>query len=145
MSRNGVREGCLTVTYTQMAKAAPNQSTPVSIPTSSTIQARTQEVFHVKPCLWQIKVAEAILQGDKDVLCIAGTGMGKLLTFWIPLLFWSDGIQIVVTPLNLLGKQNIEGLAKANISVISISSETVTPANFHVSIPLCVSPRYSYL
>ncbi|KIK91642.1 hypothetical protein PAXRUDRAFT_149057, partial [Paxillus rubicundulus Ve08.2h10] len=67
------------------------------------------------PCLWQLKVAEAFLKGDKDVLCTAGTGMGKTLGLWIPLLFQPDGIQIVVTLLNLLGKQNVTSLAKAGI------------------------------
>ncbi|KIK82260.1 hypothetical protein PAXRUDRAFT_75572, partial [Paxillus rubicundulus Ve08.2h10] len=76
------------------------------------------------PCLWQLKVAKALLKGDKDVLCTAGTGMGKTLGFWMPLLFRPDGIQMVVTPLNLLGKQNATSLAKAGIRAITISSET---------------------
>ncbi|KAI6096545.1 hypothetical protein EV401DRAFT_1880137, partial [Pisolithus croceorrhizus] len=50
----------------------------------------TQQFFGVWPCLWQLKVAETILKGAKDVICIAGTGMGKMLTFWMPLLFWPD-------------------------------------------------------
>ncbi|KIJ21128.1 hypothetical protein PAXINDRAFT_66325, partial [Paxillus involutus ATCC 200175] len=33
------------------------------------------------PCLWQLKVAEVLLKGDKDILCTAGTGMGKTLGF----------------------------------------------------------------
>ncbi|KAI6103602.1 hypothetical protein F5141DRAFT_1217225 [Pisolithus sp. B1] len=48
----------------------------------------------------------------------------------MPLLFRPSGIQIVVTPLNLLGKQNVASLDKAGIHAISISLETVTPANF---------------
>ncbi|KAG0701802.1 hypothetical protein DFH29DRAFT_757003, partial [Suillus ampliporus] len=67
------------------------------------------------PCLWQLKVARALLQGNHDVLCIAGTGVGKTLGFWIPLLFCVNSIQLVVTPLNLLGKQNATSLAKAGI------------------------------
>ncbi|KIK92605.1 hypothetical protein PAXRUDRAFT_146948, partial [Paxillus rubicundulus Ve08.2h10] len=64
----------------------------------------TQEVFGVQPCLWQLQVTEALLNGDKDVLCTVGTGMGKPLGFWIHLLFQPDAIQIVVMPLSLLGK-----------------------------------------
>ncbi|KAG1902957.1 uncharacterized protein F5891DRAFT_893135, partial [Suillus fuscotomentosus] len=75
--------------------------------------------------LWQLKVAEALLKGDHDVLCTAGTGMGKTLGFWIALLF-CQGIQIVITPLNMLGKQNAASLARAGIRAISISSETAT-------------------
>ncbi|KIK79867.1 hypothetical protein PAXRUDRAFT_160112, partial [Paxillus rubicundulus Ve08.2h10] len=90
--------------------------------------------FGIKPCLWQVKVAQALLKGDKDVLCTAGTGMGKTLGFWIPLLFRLESIQIVVTPLNMLGRQNASALAKAGIKAIAISSETATPTNFTVSL-----------
>ncbi|KAI6004190.1 P-loop containing nucleoside triphosphate hydrolase protein [Pisolithus albus] len=106
----------------------PNQ--PRALPTLSNFQTRTQHVFGVLPCLWQVKVAEEILKGEHDIICIAGTGMGKTLTFWMPLLFRPGAIQIVVTPLNLLGKQNVASLDKAGIRAISISSETATPANF---------------
>lgn len=41
-------------------------------------------------------------------------------------MFRSDGIQIIVTPLNLLGQQNVESLAKAGIRAIAISAETAT-------------------
>ena len=79
---------------------------PNLLPSLSQILDQTQEVFGMRPCLWQIKVVEAILKCNGDVVSIAGTGMGKTLTFWMPLLFWPPGsIQIVVTPLNILGKQ----------------------------------------
>ncbi|KIJ58560.1 hypothetical protein HYDPIDRAFT_178049 [Hydnomerulius pinastri MD-312] len=117
-----------------MAASTPNQesSRPNSgpIPTLNEIRERTQQVFGVRPCLWQLKVAEALLKGDKDVLCTVGTGMGKTLGFWMPLLFRPGGIQIVVTPLNMLGRQNASSLAKAGIRAIAINSETATPANF---------------
>ncbi|KIK18683.1 hypothetical protein PISMIDRAFT_45364, partial [Pisolithus microcarpus 441] len=102
------------------------------LPTLSNIRVQTQQFFHVRPCLWQLQVAEVILKGEKDVICIVGTGMGKTLTFWMPLLFRPDGIQIVITPLNLLGKQNVAYLMKASIQAILISGETANPANFHV-------------
>lgn len=82
-----------------------------------------------------MKVVDAMLRGN-DILCIARTGMGKTLTFWMPLLFRPDGVQIVVTPLNRLGKQNVAVLEKAHILAISINAATATPANFHVSTPL---------
>ncbi|KAI6115259.1 P-loop containing nucleoside triphosphate hydrolase protein, partial [Pisolithus croceorrhizus] len=99
-------------------------------PSLSNLQTQTQQVFGVRPCLWQMRVAEEILRGEKDIICMAGTGMGKTLTFWMPLLFRPGDIQIVVTPLNLLGKQNVTSLVKAGIEAISISSETATPPNF---------------
>ncbi|KIK98244.1 hypothetical protein PAXRUDRAFT_803920, partial [Paxillus rubicundulus Ve08.2h10] len=48
-----------------------------------------------------------------DLHC--GDWNGKTLTFWMPLLFRPDGVQIVVMPLNLLGKQNVASLGKAGI------------------------------
>ena len=98
---------------------------------------RTREevskVFGVEPCLWQVKVSLAVLRGDKHVLSISRTGSGKTLTFWIPVLLTNDGIQIVVIPLNLLGKQNVEQLVRVGISAIVLTSETATPSNFAVS------------
>ena len=107
---------------------------PSPCPTLATIRQQAQQTFTVRPCLWQLKVSQALLKGDKDVICTAGTGMGKTLCFWLPLLFRPNGLQIVVTPLNLLGKQNVASLAKAGISAIAINSETATLANFSVSV-----------
>ncbi|KAG2339201.1 hypothetical protein BDR05DRAFT_834674, partial [Suillus weaverae] len=51
------------------------------------------------PCLWQIKITQAFIKTNHDIACIAGTSMGKTMTFWMPLLF-KPGLQIIVTPLN---------------------------------------------
>ncbi|KAJ7214689.1 P-loop containing nucleoside triphosphate hydrolase protein [Mycena rebaudengoi] len=96
----------------------------------STIRDKVEAVFGYRPCLWQLKVVRAILKRDKDVASIAATGSGKTLTFWMPLLFIENGIQIVITPLNILGKQNVESLAKVGISAICITAETATEENF---------------
>ncbi len=104
------------------------------IPTLSStyIRDQTEKSFGKRPCLWQIKVTEEILKG-KDVVSIAGTGMGKTLTFWMPILFRPQGhLQIVVTPLNILGKQNVEILAKAGLRGIFIGADTATSENFQV-------------
>ena len=104
------------------------------LPSISQIRDHTQEVFGVRACLWQIQVVEAILKRNRDVVSIAGTGMGKTLTFWMPLLFRPPGsIQIVVTPLNILGKQNIEKLWKAGFKGVFISADTATAENFRVN------------
>ncbi|OCH92647.1 P-loop containing nucleoside triphosphate hydrolase protein, partial [Obba rivulosa] len=86
------------------------------IPSLDEIRQKTQRAFGRLPCLWQAKVTRDILKGDKDVICVAPTGLGKTLTFWMPLLFRPDGIQIVVTPLNILGTQNQTELAAQGIS-----------------------------
>ncbi|KAJ7165024.1 P-loop containing nucleoside triphosphate hydrolase protein [Mycena filopes] len=82
------------------------------------------------PCLWQIKVVEAILKRDGDVVCISATGSGKTLTFWLPLLFRPKGIQLVISPLNILGQQNVAQLAAMKINGITITAETATYKNF---------------
>ncbi|KAJ7908543.1 P-loop containing nucleoside triphosphate hydrolase protein [Mycena leptocephala] len=101
-------------------------------PQYSTEQIRARAVEHLgyQPCLWQIKVVEAILRRDGDVVCISATGSGKTLTFWLPLLFKADGIQLVISPLNILGDQNVVQLGEMGIKGISIPSETATYQNF---------------
>jgi superfamily II DNA helicase RecQ len=68
-------------------------------------------------------VVEALLQDNKDVISIAATGSGKTLTFWMPLLFRLDGIQIIITPLNILGKQNVTSLTALGICSITLSAK----------------------
>lgn len=96
---------------------------------------RAQEVFgmDVRPCLWQIKVALATLKGEKHVLSVARTGSGKTLTFWLPLVLCDDGIIIVVLPLNILAKQNLDQLSRVGINAVVITGETATPESFEVS------------
>ncbi|KIK90838.1 hypothetical protein PAXRUDRAFT_151045, partial [Paxillus rubicundulus Ve08.2h10] len=113
----------------------PNQAcTDASHPTLTEIQQHTLEKFGVWPCLWQLKVVEALSKGDKDIVCTASTGMSKTLSFWLPLLFCPEYIQIVVTPLNMLGKQNAASLVRAGIQAIAINSETSTLSSFTLSI-----------
>jgi superfamily II DNA helicase RecQ len=85
------------------------------------------------------------LKGDKDIASIARTGMGKTLTFWMPLLFRPPGsVQIIVTPLNILGKQNVSALAKAGFKAVFISADTATAENFHVSFVVLMHKRRTY-
>jgi hypothetical protein len=106
------------------------------IPCLQEIRQRTLDILRYRPCLWQIRVVEALLQQDKDVISIAATGSGKTLTFWMPLLFRLDGIQIIITPLNILGKQNVNSLTALGISSIALSAENATIQNFKVRL-LC--------
>ncbi|KAI1784996.1 P-loop containing nucleoside triphosphate hydrolase protein [Ganoderma leucocontextum] len=99
------------------------------VPSVAQITAKTLAVLGRCPCLWQCQVAQAQLRGDKDIVCISGTGSGKTLTFWIPLLFRPEGIQVVITPLNLLGSQNTADLEKVGIRGIALSGKTATRQN----------------
>ena len=68
------------------------------------VQSQVEAVFGFRPCLWQIRVVHAILNGN-NVINIAPTGSGKSMTYWMPLLYIKHGISVVVTPLKLLGGQ----------------------------------------
>ena len=108
-------------------------------PTLTQVFVQTEEVFGHQPCLWQQKVTQAFLS-CQDVIWIAGTGKGKTLTFWMPLLFSGTSIQIIITPLNLLGEQNVRALEKAGIQAISIQAETAMGLNFQVC-HMCLYPN----
>ncbi|KAH6908606.1 hypothetical protein BKA70DRAFT_1481875 [Coprinopsis sp. MPI-PUGE-AT-0042] len=96
-------------------------------------------LFH-NPNFKQI-FAQNIDEG-KDVVVGIRTGAGKTLSFWLPLTMALDekekNIMIVVTPLNLLGKQNEAELKKAGISAIAVSKQTAN-ANTTES-PLSAEP-----
>lgn len=97
-------------------------------------QARevASKVFSIEPCLWQVKVALATLRGGKHVLSVSRTGSGKTMTFWIPILLSVDGIIIIIVPLNLLGKQNVDQLSRVGISATVITGDNATPSHFAV-------------
>jgi superfamily II DNA helicase RecQ len=117
------------------------------LPSFDEIRRRTQAVLGYRPCLWQIHIVEAILKRDKDIISIAATGSGKTLTFWMPLLFKNEGIQIIVTPLNILGKQNIDSLTACGIRGVTVTAENATKYTFKVRLTRrcntsLYSPRY---
>jgi hypothetical protein len=87
------------------------------------VQIWVEQVFGFRPCLWQICIVSAILDGNdvitildgNDVITIAPTGSGKSLTYWMPPLFIKYGITVVVTPLKLLRGQFLKMLQDKNI------------------------------
>ena len=100
--------------------------------TDSQIRQKTLEVLGRRPCDWQIRAVRAGLE-DKDIIMVSPTGSGKTLTFWIPLLF-KMGIMIVVSPLIILGEENVKELESMRINAIGISAETATSENFRVRL-----------
>jgi len=44
------------------------------------VQREVEERTGTRPCIWQIKVVRKVLEGG-DVITIAGTDSGKLLTY----------------------------------------------------------------
>ena len=111
----------------------PQETTrPRRAPSHDQIRQKTLEQFGFVPCLWQIRVVEAILKHDHDVVSTAATGSGKTLTFWMPLLFHEGGIQIVISPLNLLGKQNVDDLTTKYINAIAVTAKNADSRTFQV-------------
>jgi superfamily II DNA helicase RecQ len=66
-----------------------------------------EAMFGYRACTCQLKSSRLQLQ-KKNVFAFAPTGAAKTLTFWIPLIFNDNGIQILVTPLNILRDKNAQ-------------------------------------
>ncbi|EPQ54869.1 P-loop containing nucleoside triphosphate hydrolase protein [Gloeophyllum trabeum ATCC 11539] len=98
------------------------------------IRDLTEQKFRKRACLFQVKVAQAIRERRKDVVAVAATGFGKTLAFWTPLLMaMADGEDrciIVVSPLNLLGRQNVQLLEDAGLKGVAIEAKTATAKTF---------------
>jgi len=80
------------------------------------------------------------LYAGKDVIGCAPTGAGKTLSFWIPLLMaleeGHEAMTIIVTPLNLLGKQNQGLLEKAGLSALAVSMRNANRETWKVGVYL---------
>ena len=94
------------------------------------------------PCLWQIRIAFMILKGKTDVICVARTGAGKSLTFYLPLLVRVSGIIIVVVPLNALASEMVATLATMGIAAIALTASTSSSRNYKVSFRSILPPFY---
>ncbi|KAI9065739.1 hypothetical protein FKP32DRAFT_1674487 [Trametes sanguinea] len=90
--------------------------------------------FGKRACLFQIRIARALREQQKDVVAVAAMGAGKTLSFWIALLMaLEDGegkMVIVVTPLNLLGKQNADVLTAAGMSAVAVDAQNSNGKTF---------------
>ncbi|PCH39772.1 nucleoside triphosphate hydrolase protein [Wolfiporia cocos MD-104 SS10] len=87
-------------------------------------------------CLFQIHVALELYKKRNDVVAVAATGFSKTLSFWIPLLMALDDGKdifiIIVTPLNLLGKQNVNMLRSASIPSIAVNATNANSETFRL-------------
>ncbi|KLO08669.1 hypothetical protein SCHPADRAFT_835025 [Schizopora paradoxa] len=71
-------------------------ASPSTVPTLAQIRDATEAEIGKRPCLLQMKVCQAFLRGDKNIICTAATGFGKTLTFFMPLLFSSYSTIIII-------------------------------------------------
>ncbi|KIJ42608.1 hypothetical protein M422DRAFT_229182 [Sphaerobolus stellatus SS14] len=101
-----------------------------SLPTYTEIRDVTHASFGIRPCISQIQAAAAQLEKKSGVVYISGTGSGKTLTFWMPMLFEEESITIHVTSLNILGAQTAEKLNALNIPAINLTAANASPAAF---------------
>ena len=101
-----------------------------------TLRTLCEETLGSSPCLWQIRVAFMILKGETDVICVARTGAGKSLTFYLPLLVRNSSIIIVVVPLNALASEMASTLTSRGLAAIAITASTCNKNNFNVSFEL---------
>jgi len=113
----------------------PESTSLVGVPSFANIKIAAQEKFGITPCTWQLQSARYQLE-KKDVVTISPTGSGKTLTFWIPLLFNTNGIMVIVTPLNILGQKNQKEAEELGFPAINLCKETATDEAFKVCILL---------
>ncbi|KAF6746605.1 P-loop containing nucleoside triphosphate hydrolase protein [Ephemerocybe angulata] len=99
-----------------------------TVPSIEHLREEVEKKFGYKPCLFQARDAIQQLERKKHCITIARTGLGKTLTFWIPLLFNGGGIKIIVTALNVLGAQNVKELEQLGIPGVNITGASATPA-----------------
>ena len=98
------------------------------------LRALSEETWGKSPCLWQIRIAFRILKGERDVICVARTGAGKSLTFYLPLLVRADGVVIIVVPLNALASEMAATLTTMGINAIALTASNSNSKSFEVSL-----------
>ena len=109
------------------------------------LRSLCERTWGSSPCLWQIRIAFMILKGKTDVICVARTGAGKSLTFYLPLLVRKNGIIIVVVPLNALASEMAATLATFGINAIALTASNSNRKSFKVSLDLMVQNLYRRL
>ena len=112
-------------------------------PTAKYIRELVDAKFGKRACWFQIQPEIALnLHAGKDMVRCAPTGAGKTLSFWIPLLIalaeGKDKLMFVVTPLNVLGKQNESILREAGLPAVAVSAENANEETFNVSFQVTV-------
>jgi len=98
----------------------------LSLP-NDTVAICTQ-FFGFPPKKKQIEVVENIAL-RKDCILVAGCGWGKSLTYFLPLLFWTDRIIVIISPLKALMNEQQGKLQQANINSIAIHGDNIPPSN----------------
>ena len=94
--------------------------------TFNEVRQKATERLGIKPCIWQTDVCCALCASTaRIVLSTAATGAGKTSTFWIPILFESAGITILIVPLKDLGAQMSSVANGYGLSALDVTRETL--------------------
>ena len=103
------------------------------LPTLSIIEDKCKEIFHKTPCQFQSLLCLWQLQ-HKNIISISPTGSGKTLTFWLPLIFSSTSIIIIITALNVLGDQFVAQLQEVSFPAVAVTATNDNDITFSVSV-----------
>jgi len=68
----------------------------------------------------------AAMLGGRDVLCVAPTGAGKSISYWVPAVV-DDGLTLVVSPLIALMKDQVDRLTNRGVAATFINSSVDPP------------------
>jgi hypothetical protein len=64
-------------------QSIPLPSGQASILSIHEIRNKALSLLQKRPCKWQADFCQAVLEGNHDIISIAGTGAGKTLMFWL--------------------------------------------------------------
>ena len=66
------------------------------------VAARAFTILHMKPFLWQLEIAVAILCGEDVIIDVRKAGSRKTLCFSLPLILNNTDMVLTVSPLTAL-------------------------------------------
>ncbi|KAF5324977.1 hypothetical protein D9619_009839 [Psilocybe cf. subviscida] len=79
--------------------------------------------FNVPPYPWQLDVTEAMLVG-LDSLSIAGTGSGKTIPFFLPLMADPTKQMVIISPLKILQDDQVSRCHCVGVSAAAVNGDT---------------------
>ncbi|KAG9097366.1 hypothetical protein FS749_006462 [Ceratobasidium sp. UAMH 11750] len=113
-----------------MSKPTPSTSLDLSDPLTLDDEAlgrllavETEKRTGWAPHAWQVRLAVAVLQ-RRDVLCIAGTGFGKTVTFVMPLFVRKKMIVWIISPLNYIEEEQVRAFEEWGVKAVAVNWNT---------------------
>ncbi|CAE6440450.1 unnamed protein product [Rhizoctonia solani] len=107
-----------------LAENIPNLPWPLTL--EQQVIINTWEATRITPYKYQVRNTLA-LDARHDVLCVAGTGSGKMLSFVMLCFLRPEVILWIVSPLNFIENQQAEQFRKWKLRAVSVNSMTIMP------------------